>query len=342
MIHANLPRLHNRYTVYLLFLLLIPAFAIPAAAQDDDVLRVTSNLVQLNVGVVDRQGRAVTNLNRDDFSIYEDGVKQSIQIFEPTEKPFSLVLLLDMSGSTITFRETLKQAAYRFLDALGPYDRVQVVAFNEKIKTLASFTTDRQKIANAIYIAEGKGNTEFYKALDFALNELSKEGNRRKAIVVMTDGIDSQLRKADRNSSAGAKTDDEAIAAVKPDASPELNSVLRAADGQGITIYPLALPSGDPARLALPDPQLIAIYRSARTRMQTLADRTGGRLSSIKRLDDLSRVYLDVAADLRGLYTIAYQPPSANGKPRTGWREIRIEVANPALVARTKPGYFGR
>jgi VWFA-related protein len=124
-------------------------------------------------------------------------------------------------------------------------------------------------------------------------------------------------------------------------ASNALNAVLTAADKQGVTIYPLALPSSDPKRLPLPDPIITGIYSAARKRLQSLADRTGGRLNEIERLDQLARLYAEVAADLRSLYTVAYQP--AGGRARDGkWREIRVEVTQPQLIARTKPGYYAR
>lgn len=313
-----------------------------AQGQDsDDVVRIESNLVQLNVGVVDRQGRAVTTLSRNDFVVYEDGVKQPIRSFEPAASPFSLVLLLDLSGSTLNFRQTLKQAALRFIDALAPDDRVAVIAFNEKVETLAKFTTDRQKIAEVIDLAQGKGQTEFYKALLYSLEQLSQEGKRRKAIVVMTDGLDTGMRKQDSAAVAEARTNEAAIAMIKPEASGPLNEVLNAADRQGVTVYPLALPSGDPKRLPEPNPIQVAVYSSARVRLQALADRTGGRLSEIKRLEDLGRLYAQVAADLRTLYSIAYQP--SGERARDGrWRAIRIEVIRPELIARTRPGYFAR
>src|ERR1700741_1736074 len=113
------------------------------AQEPDEVLTTDTSVVQLNVGVVDRQGRAVTSLSRNDFAVYEDNIKQSIQSFEPTNSPFSLLLLLNMAGSTINFRQQLKQAAIRFLDALDPEDRVAVIQFNAKIKMLAGFSTDR-------------------------------------------------------------------------------------------------------------------------------------------------------------------------------------------------------
>jgi len=327
---------------FLLPLLLILCTVFSVQAQDpDDVVRTDVSLVQLNVGVVDTQGRAITSLARNDFTVYEDGIKQPILHFEPTNAPFSLVMLMDMSGSTVTFRTQLKQAAWRFLDALAPEDRVAVIQFNAKIKNLTGFTTDRKKSAYAIDVAEGAGNTNLYEALGYALKELDKEGKRRKAIVVLTDGLDTALRNSDRSKAAGASTDEEAIGAIDAKASGALNAVLTAADRQGVTIYPLALPSGDPSRLPLPDPIITGIYSAARTRLQSLAERTGGRLNEIQRLDQMARLYAEVAADLRSLYTVAYQP--RNGHPRDGkWHEIRVEVAHPELIARTRPGYFAR
>ncbi|MGH9927720.1 MAG: VWA domain-containing protein [Pyrinomonadaceae bacterium] len=305
-------------------------------------MRTETNLVQLNVGVVNPQGRAVTSLSRNDFTVYEDGVKQQILHFEPADAPFSLVLLLDVSGSTVNFRQQSKQAAIRFLDALAPEDRVAVVQFNAKVKTLAGFSKDRAKTAYAIERAEGAGETHFYEALKYALNELDKEGKqRRKAIVMMTDGLDTAMRNSDRVLLARVKTDEEAKAAIDVMANSALNTVLAAADRQGVSIFPLALPSGDPKRLPLPDPVITGIYSAARARLQVLADRTGGRLNDIRRLDQMARLYAEVAAELRTLYTVAYQPPgerARNGK----WHEIKIEVGHPELIVRTRPGYFAR
>ncbi|HEV2827770.1 MAG TPA: VWA domain-containing protein [Pyrinomonadaceae bacterium] len=318
------------------------AFRSAGAQEPDDVVRTETSLVQLNVGVVDPRGRAVTSLSRNDFTVYEDGVKQQILHFEPTDAPFSLVLLLDTSGSTINFRQQFKSAAWRFLDALAPEDRVAVVQFNAKVKGLSGFSTDRKKTAYAIQIAEGAGETHFYEALKYALNELDKEGKqRRKAIVVMTDGLDTLQRNLDRPVLTKAKTDAEAIAAIDAKASSALNAILTAADRQGVSIFPLALPSGDPKRLPLPDPVITGIYSAARTRLQTLADRTGGRLNEIRQLSQMAQLYAEVAAELRTLYTVAYQPSgdrSRNGK----WHEIKIEIDQPQLIVRTRPGYFAR
>jgi VWFA-related protein len=149
------------------------------------------------------------------------------------------------------------------------------------------------------------------------------------------------MRNADRASASKAQTNEAAVAAINPAASAALNSVLNTADRQGVTIYPIALPSGDPTRLPLPDPVITAIYTAARNRLQTLADRTGGRLNEIRRLEEMARLYAEVAADLRSLYTVAYQ--ARGDRPRDGkWHEIRVEVTHPELIARTRPGYYAR
>jgi len=335
--------LSHRFVFAILVLpLLLLCGAPPLRAQEpDEVVRTETALVQLNVGVVDSRGRALTTLSKNNFSVYEDGIKQPILHFEPTDAPFSLVLLLDTSGSTVNFRQQFKQAAWRFLDALAPEDRVAVIQFNAKIKSLSGFSVDRKKTAYAIQIADGGGDTHFYEALKYALNELNKEGDkRRKAIVVMTDGLDTQLRNSDRPLLAKAQTDEEAIAAIDAKANGTLNAVLNAADKQGVSIFPLALPSGDPKRLPLPDPVITGIYSAARTRLQSLADRTGGRLNDIQRLDQMAQLYIEVAAELRALYTVAY---SRGDRLRDGkWHEIKIEVDQPDAVARTKPGYYAR
>ena len=322
----------------LLFFLLTCSFLI-ITAQDDDIIRVESSIVRLNVGVVDAKGRPITNLNRENFAVYEDGVKQAISGFEPTVTPFSLVMILDMSGSTLSFRQTIRQSALRFIDALAPDDRVAVIEFYDKVKLRNDFTTDRKIIANSISVANGVGKTQLYKALEVALEKLSKEGKRRKAIIVLTDGVDTAVQNIDRDF-LGKYKGTEIATAIKPDNNAILNSVLNKSDAQGVTIYPLALPTGDPLKLADPTPIQVAMFSAARRRLEILANRTGGTLNTINRLEEMGRLYAAVAADVRTLYTIEYQP--TNFKRDGKWREIKIEVNNPELISRTRQGYFAK
>jgi VWFA-related protein len=308
-------------------------------AQDDDVVTVDSSIVRLNVGVVDSRGQPITSLDKRNFSIFEDGVKQDISRFEPTVTPFSVVMILDMSGSTLGFRETIRQSAFRFVDALAPDDRVAIIEFYDKINLLNDFTTNRKSIANSISVANGRGKTQLYKTLDFALEKLVKEGNRRKAIIVLTDGVDTNVRDKDRDFLQTVKSN-EILEAIKPEASSVLSETLNRSDKQGVTVYPLALPTGDPSKLADPTPVQIALFTAARERLNILAKRTGGTLNTIDRLEEMGRLYAEIAADLRALYTIEYEPK--NTKRDGKWRDIKIEVDSPQLLSRTRPGYFAK
>ncbi len=328
-----------RFTkIFAPFLILILSL-LPVAAQDDDVIKIDSSVVRLNVGVVDAKGQPITSLNKENFTVYEDGVKQNILSFQPTVTPVSVVMILDMSGSTLGFRETIRQSAFRFVDALAPNDRVAVIEFYDKVNLRNDFTTDRKKIANSITSANGRGKTQLYKALDVALEKLSKEAAQRKAVIVLTDGVDSPVRDLDRNFLEKYQPA-EISTALKPETSEILNRVLSKSDAQGVTIFPLALPTGDPFKLADPTPLQIAMFAAARNRLQILADRTGGTLNTINRLEEMGRLYASVAADVRALYTIEYQP--SNAKRDGKWREIKIEVNNPDLISRTRQGYYAK
>ncbi|MBX3266667.1 MAG: VWA domain-containing protein [Acidobacteria bacterium] len=323
-----------------ILIFVVIGFAAPAAfGQDDDPIRVDAALVRLNIGVVDGRGRPITQLNRTNFSVFEDGVKQDIARFETTTAPFSVMVLLDMSGSTKTFRQNIKLSASRFLDALAPDDRVAVVEFYSKIRLLNDFTTDKRRAAESIQLANGEGQTDLYKAVEFALKRLERENTRRKAIVVLTDGIDTEAQDRDRRL-LSELAEDKIPSFLKTEDNTKLNEILDRADKQGVTIYPLALPTGDPARLADPTPRQIEMFRVARSRLKYIADRTGGTLNTIQRLEEMGRLYAEVAADLRTLYTIEYAPTNLarDGK----WREIRVEVNEPGLISRTRQGYFAR
>ncbi|NNF00243.1 MAG: VWA domain-containing protein [Pyrinomonadaceae bacterium] len=308
-------------------------------AQDDDIITVDTSIVRVNVGVVNRFGQPITNLNKSDFSIFEDGVKQKILRLEPTVAPFSVVMILDMSGSTLGFRQTIKTSAHRFIDALAPEDRVSIIEFYDKVNVLNDFSSNRKTLYHSIDVANGRGKTQLYKALDLSLEKLSNENNRRKAIIVLTDGVDTETRNQDRT--ILAKLDDSQMKdAINPENNPILTRILNKADAQGVTVYPLALPTGDPAKLADPLPIQIEMFSVARSRLKILAERTGGTLNAINRLEEMGRLYAQVAADVRSLYTIEYEP--INEKRDGKWREIKIEVKNPELISRTRPGYFAK
>ena len=308
-------------------------------AQDDDIINVNTSIVRVNVGVVNRFGQPITNLNKNDFALYEDGVKQNILRLEPTVTPFSVVMILDMSGSTLGFRQTIKMSAHRFIDALAPEDRVAIIEFYDQVNVLNEFSANRKTLYHSIDVANGRGKTQLYKALDLSLEKLSKEKNRRKAIIVLTDGVDTETRNQDR--SILAKLEDSQMKnAIDPESNLILKRILNKADSQGVTVYPLALPTGDPSKLADPLPIQVEMFSVARSRLKILADRTGGTLNAINRLEEMGKLYAQVAADVRSLYTIEYEPSNENRDGK--WRKIKIEVNKPELISRTRPGYFAK
>ncbi|MEZ5308695.1 MAG: VWA domain-containing protein [Pyrinomonadaceae bacterium] len=329
----------RKFLPLLVFLLCSVAIVTGQTGDDDDVITVDSTLVRLNVGVVNQTGRPIKHLTAQDFALFEDGVKQKILNFEPTQAPFSVVMMLDMSGSTQGIRQNIRLAAGRFVDALGSEDRVAVLEFYDKINWLNDFSSERSRIYNSIQVANGKGKTQLYKALELALDKLSKEGSRRKAIIVLTDGVDSALRDEDRKSLVDLE-ESKIPQSIKFETAPALNAVLDKASKQGVTVYPLALPSGDPSILPDPTPAQVEMYGAARKRLDLLATRTGGQLNAITRMEEIGKLYVEVAASLRSLYTIEYQPTNASKDGK--WREIKVELNMTDLVARTRPGYFAK
>lgn len=331
----------SRFCALLLTFFCLFAVKITAQTGEDETLRVETNLVRLNVGVVDGKGNPLTNLTKNDFTVYEDGVKQTVSRFEPANAPFSIVLLLDSSGSTLALRQIITQSAIRFLDALAPNDRVAVVTFNDKVEVLSNFTTDRRATIFAVNLVGNpkiKGKTQFYKAVESSLDKLALEKTSRKAIVALTDGVDTSLKDLDRALVVNADTNEKAIAAIKSADSPMLNKILLRADKQGVTVYPLALPSGDPKKLADPTPAQVAMFTAARERLGILATRTGGSINFISRLEDMGRLYAAVAAEVRTLYSIEYE--SSNETSKNNFRQIKIELSKPEFIVKTRPGYF--
>jgi VWFA-related protein len=155
----------------------------------------------------------------------------------------------------------------------------------------------------------------------------------------LSDGIDTELQNKDRELLSNAK-DSDIPSIIKPEKNDFLNKILDSADKQNVTIYPLALPTGDPKKLADPTPAQFAMYDAARNRLQILADRTGGKLNAINRLEEMGKIYASVAANIRSLYTIEYQP--TNDKRDGKFRNIKIEVNNPDLIVQTKNGYYAK
>lgn len=161
------------------------------APQNEEPVKLHTTLVQVPVVVSERGGRYVSDLTREEFTIFEDGIKQNIELFGSVEEPFSVALLLDSSGSTEASLDQIKSAAMAFIGNLRPHDRVMVVSFNDSVEVLSELTNDSAKLASAVRSIKPGEFTQVYEAVYTAVWERLHDVTGRKAVIVFTDGIDT-------------------------------------------------------------------------------------------------------------------------------------------------------
>ena len=295
-----------------------------AELDEGDIIRVDSQLVTLNMSVVDRSTRrGLQGLLRDDFKLFEDGEEQNIVQFDSSNAPFDLVLVMDLSGSTKDVVKLIREAALHFVDAARPSDRIAVITFAADAKVVSPLTADRELLRQRINtIDTDRGDTRLYDATVFAMNEIGRDAkrSRRSAIILMSDGLDGTIPGV--SGQYGSQMSyQEALRTIQ-----EFDGVL----------YTLCL---DTFYVAMnPRDTQPEAFDLAYDRMKEMADAGGGTFYEVKRLTDLAGAYEQVVADLGTLYSLAYKP---SNKTRDGkWRAIKISVNRSNAVARGKRGYY--
>ncbi|MGH9880723.1 MAG: VWA domain-containing protein [Pyrinomonadaceae bacterium] len=291
---------------------------------EGDVVRVDSQLVTLNISVIDRNtNRGLLGLSQPDFRLLEDGAEQRIVQFDSASAPFDLMLLIDLSGSTRDVVKLIRQAALRFVQAARPSDRIGIITFAGQPTLVSPVTLDRQRLQEAIdTIGTPSGDTKLYDATDFALTKIvgDKRSSRRTAIVLMSDGLDGTVPGV--SGQQGSKL-----------SYKELLSRIQEFDG---VLYSLWLNTYYEA-LNPKDTQPEA-FDTAHDQMKEIAETGGGTFYEVERLEDLAGAYERVVADLGTVYSLAYRP---SNKSRDGkWRSIRVNVNRPSAIARGKRGYY--
>lgn len=298
----------------------------PEEISEGDVIRVDTELVSVNVSVVDRgTNRGVNDLTKDNFRLYEDNAAQQIAHFESASAPFNLVLLIDLSGSTAKVVELIKGAAMHFVEAARPFDRIAVITFAGSQVVVSPLTSDRAALRQRINaIEKPDGSTKLYDSLAFAMDEVFREAkdSRRNAIVVMSDGLDSVMPNVTGEGSTLSYE--------------ELTRRVREFDG---VVYSVWVKTQSYVPLSIHDIQQ-ETFDDAHDDMKELADEGGGAFYECKALEDLAGAYERVVADLGTVYTLSYRPTN---KVRDGsWRTIRVNVDRPSAVARGKRGYYAK
>lgn len=286
-------------------LLLLPV--IGTAQDDDDVVRITTDLVVLNVTVTNKAGAYVPGLRLVDFKVYEDGIEipeKMISSFSVQEAPFASVVLLDTSGSMETKLSLGRSAAIRFLDGLRAEDVAAVYRFDSKVEQVQPFSGGRD-LAPMAFGIRAKGMTTLYDAIIEGAKSLAEREEARKAIIILSDGMDTFSK-----------------------ASSE--KALEAALAVGANIYAVDMssPMGGPRN------QQSALV------LRNFAEKTGGRFVASPGGPALRDAFASIAEELGHQYTIAYRPPnqSRDGK----WRSLEVKLSREDLVVRTRKGYRAR
>lgn len=287
-----------------LLALLIASTSI-AVAQDDDVIRTDTDLVVLNLTVTDKSGQYVKGLKRSDFKIYVDGVEvqpNGIVGFSFQEAPYAAVLLLDSSGSMEERFTLARSAAIRFLDGLRPEDVAAVYRFDSKVERVQDFSSARD-LAPMAYTVRAYGMTTLNDAIVEAANTLASRTEHRKAIVILSDGMDTQSK----------ATSDKAV---------------ERALAVGASIYAVDMAQMDVAA---------SRKQSGAPMLKSFAEKTGGRFVATPGGPALRDAFTGIADELGHQYTLSYRPTDQNRDGK--WHTLEVKVNREEAKVRTRKGF---
>ena len=281
--------------------------AVVVQAQDDDVVRVSTDLVVLNLTVTDKAGQYVKALKASDFKVYEDGVEvpaNMIASFSLQESPYAAVVLLDSSGSMEARFSLARSAAIRFLDGLRDEDVAAVYRFDSKVERVQEFSGGRD-LAPIAYAIHAKGMTTLNDAIVEASKTLADRPEARKAIVILSDGMDTYSKASSEKAVESALAVGASIFAVD----------MSALEIAGTT------------------------NRQSAAQLKGFAEKTGGRFVATPGGPALRDAFTGIAEELGHQYTISYRP--LNRKHDGKWRAIEVKLSRADLTVRTRKGYRG-
>src|SRR5712692_6885728 len=271
-----------------------------AQQQDDDVVRVNTDLVVLNATVLGRDGKFVSGLRGADFQILEDGKEQKLSSFSAEETPFAAAIVIDTSGSMDTRLTLARSAAIQFLDGLREADVAAVYNFDYKVEQLQDFSPGRDLPPKAFGL-RAKTTTALNDAVLRAADDLAARSEKRRAIVVLSDGGENSSR---------ASSD------------KALNHALAG----GVTIYAVNMSDEGPGR------DLVGS-----SILKNLAAKSGGQYLSTPGGLKLRDAFDEILEELSHQYTLSYVP---SNRERDGkWRAIDLKLARPETTVRTRKGY---
>ncbi|MBZ5499933.1 MAG: VWA domain-containing protein [Acidobacteriia bacterium] len=289
----------------------------------EPTFRIEVDTVSLPVVVTTRDNRRITDLKREDFQVFEDGVPQEIMGFAAVDEPVSVTLVLDTSGSTESQLKRIQDEAIRFVNLLHRNDSVAVLSFADKVKLQADFSIDRSKCERGIRGTLPGGLTALHDAVYLALKEVLGPIPERKALVLFTDGVDNR---------SFAVSAEETLELAR-EAKVIIYSVYFNTEAERNKRAP---------RLTFPPIQRDRHEEAAAGHdyLMELAQCSGGLVFDATKMGDLGPAFRNIAQELSCLYSIGYNPTNTtrNGQFRT----VTVKLKKPGLAARTIKGYFPR
>ena len=341
----------------------------PAKSEEDEVVRIDTELVDVPVVVTDRAGKPVLNLKQNNFTVYEDGKTQEVTDFAATSAPFEVALLLDTSGSTRSDLVLIQRAAQSFIDSLRPGDRVSIIAFkttDDGQRKMASsdlviaLTDNRPALKSALERVSTSNGTPYYDGLMQVVEKVfgsapKEEFRGRRALVALTDGVDSTSVTGFDEAREGLEQAGIVCYFIQVDTRPFFEEGLLG-PCEGATRFSAAqirryyksfgsrssveqttnfCELGDFERLAISK----KLYEIADMEMNAVAKRSGGKVFPAGDLHDARAAFKSVAAEIGTKYSLGYY--SSNGKRDGSYRKIRVELRGmPAGVqVRAREGY---
>jgi Ca-activated chloride channel family protein len=298
------------FAVAVFILLFISIIFSKTIYAQDEIIRIDTNLVTVPVTVLDREGRYVTNLKKEDFQIFEDGVEQQVALFEPIEQPFTVLLILDISGSMTNYIAELTQAANAFVRQLHPDDQVAAATFADNLYVLFK-PIKVSNLRKNIKIQRRSGDrfTNLYDAVHDAL-KLTKKIRGRKAIVLFSDGAGDGTFASAKDNFRNAEESETLIYTIQ-------------------FKYFQTVPHPDTNKK-----MFYKIIESNNNYMQGLAQISGGRPYQIEKIADLEKTFHSIAEELRQQYSLGYYPKQTSTDGERRQIKVRVNVPNVAVRAR--------
>jgi Ca-activated chloride channel family protein len=291
---------------------------------ENDVVRVSTSLITVPAEVIDRSGRFIGHLSKDDFRIFENGVEQELAYFASEEQPFTVALLLDVSGSTQSQLQAIRSAANTFISRLRPNDRLLMISFDGKVNVLTEAVTLSQLRKMKVRLDAVNDGTVLYDTVGFVLNKRLAAIPGRKAIVMLTDGVDSGSKQATyKQNIRDAEESSVVIYTVRYNTLPQLPERLsKIADAK------------TRERLRV---KMTRDYSVGGGYLQSLSVKTGGRLYDAENLTDVPRAFSAITEELGRLYSLGYYP---KGQLRPGEkRDIKVRTRSANLVVHARTSY---